>query len=641
MAKIEEFLGQLEEELRYLKPKDAADVIKYYRNRINIAVDYGEKPEHVIAKLPTPQKIAEDTYASKGIDYLDRRKKQLRQSQIVKAFFSTILVLMIVVAFISYLGFVGYMIVKIFKLLISSFSMVSIIDIISLFIFTLFYVLLLLVISIYIIDVLYIIFGHFLLNILDVINKKEKDYKFLDFTISGFIEEKIGKKRFVLKVLLCILAIFATSGVTNFASKGYIYRSMNDVVEVKGSPIIIKKQIKQIIVKPSNAFVKIKQDDNAAQIRISYGFEFNHNLDYEISGTDLIINNIKIEKYDLFGLLDEPLPIIEIIVPSRVKVENIDINLTNGYFDMVDVDNDFNLKLSGYNSIYAITRSSFNNLEVNGASMDINNEENVINDVNLTMTTGRFCAVNDHYENLISEVSSITLILQNDVINNATLKTRASQMAIDKTTISNLDLTDGNSECYFRDYSSENSTIFAQGSSSISLERVVTNNSLTLKTSVGSIVASFLKTPLLDITIEKGKISLDNVSKDSNIKDEELKPYIDNYNNAKFKTAFTSVINEGSLVCNNNNFENLNLTMTDANVEFNTNTIINSTVKMTKSVLTINDLDGEKIAIDVSGNNLYFYNNNITSKIVLTLTGDFIKTNVYIGDNITRNNEQE
>lgn len=66
MGKLEEFLLELETELQYLKPKDASEVLKYYRDRINIALDYGETIEHILAKLPTPQKLRQKRISQKG-----------------------------------------------------------------------------------------------------------------------------------------------------------------------------------------------------------------------------------------------------------------------------------------------------------------------------------------------------------------------------------------------------------------------------------------------------------------------------------------------------------------------------------------------------------------------------------------------
>ena len=72
-----EFLSQLIEELKYLKPKDANEVVKFYQQKIAVALDYGEKEEKIIASFPTPKKIAEDIYKTKGIAYIDLRKKEM------------------------------------------------------------------------------------------------------------------------------------------------------------------------------------------------------------------------------------------------------------------------------------------------------------------------------------------------------------------------------------------------------------------------------------------------------------------------------------------------------------------------------------------------------------------------------------
>ena len=42
-----EFLSQLIEELKYLKPKDANEVVKFYQQKISTALDYGEKEEKI------------------------------------------------------------------------------------------------------------------------------------------------------------------------------------------------------------------------------------------------------------------------------------------------------------------------------------------------------------------------------------------------------------------------------------------------------------------------------------------------------------------------------------------------------------------------------------------------------------------
>ena len=51
MSKINEFLTELEQELIYLKPKDAGDVLKFYRDKINIAMDYEADEDKIIASF--------------------------------------------------------------------------------------------------------------------------------------------------------------------------------------------------------------------------------------------------------------------------------------------------------------------------------------------------------------------------------------------------------------------------------------------------------------------------------------------------------------------------------------------------------------------------------------------------------------
>ena len=85
MDKITEFLVQLEEELKYLKPKDLEQVLKFYRDKINIQQDYGESVDKIIASLPSPSYIAKEVYESKGKEYLNDRKKQIRKNQIIKS----------------------------------------------------------------------------------------------------------------------------------------------------------------------------------------------------------------------------------------------------------------------------------------------------------------------------------------------------------------------------------------------------------------------------------------------------------------------------------------------------------------------------------------------------------------------------
>ena len=140
MSKIVEFLTELEEELIYLKPKDAGEVLKFYREKINVMVDYGDDEDKIIALLPKPKKIAEDIYKSKGKTFLESRKKQVNRTSKFKAVFYTLLILIIAISLFSITAFFALNIYQLGRLFVLSFSMVSLIDKLSLALFILLYI---------------------------------------------------------------------------------------------------------------------------------------------------------------------------------------------------------------------------------------------------------------------------------------------------------------------------------------------------------------------------------------------------------------------------------------------------------------------------------------------------------------------
>jgi uncharacterized membrane protein len=58
----EEYLLALAEAIKYLNPKDATKVLQYYQTRITNAIEYGEKEEDVIRRLPDIDTVAKETY---------------------------------------------------------------------------------------------------------------------------------------------------------------------------------------------------------------------------------------------------------------------------------------------------------------------------------------------------------------------------------------------------------------------------------------------------------------------------------------------------------------------------------------------------------------------------------------------------
>ena len=95
----EEYLLALAEALKYMNPKDATKVLRFYETRIINAIEYGEKEEDVIRNLPDIETVAKDTYESHGVNYLAMRKKLLKRKQIINNIIGIILSFFIVVGF--------------------------------------------------------------------------------------------------------------------------------------------------------------------------------------------------------------------------------------------------------------------------------------------------------------------------------------------------------------------------------------------------------------------------------------------------------------------------------------------------------------------------------------------------------------
>lgn len=634
MGKLEEFLLELETELQYLKPKDASEVLKYYRDRINIALDYGETIEHILAKLPTPQKIAAETYKSKGTDFLNIRKKQLRKKQIVNAIFSSILLFIMIVAFFAISFFLITSIVRLFNLVIASFQMNTWIDKITLFFLVVSYIFIIIIAMIYIFDLFYIIGMHFLQYVLDALNKQEKEYKFMDFTISGSLENTFKKKKILGKILLGFTLSIVLFGVTSYTTKGYLYRSMNNLIETNKS-VDIAGQIHKITLNESEVFLKVSSSDEIIQVKLNYGFEFDHTLNYEVIDGNLIIDSITTNKYDIFGLLDEPLPIIEIVIPTSMAVSDFDLTFNNGILDFAYLTKGIDLKISGSNSTIALTKNTIHHLQIDGYNLNINNEENQMDICNLDIEEGRYCAVKDEYNTIKINNHLATLILQEVRAEVADITCRSTKTALDKIQITNLTYTDLNSESYLRDVFLTKAVICSEGSSKISLERIVATEEIEFKTVSGTIDTKYLKSPSIIGDFNRGSINFLNIGQNT-ITQDETNAYLVKYNAYNIDINTTIYANNAETTISNTKIVNFDGEIEKGKLAITSSYFKNSSIKETSATLDFADLDGETMKVNVDGGNFYYYNDNITSNIILTIEGQTLKTNISVDDEIKR-----
>lgn len=631
MSKINEFLTELEQELCYLKPKDASEVLKFYRDKINIASDYEENEEKIIATLPSPKKIAEDIYKSKGKDYLNTRKKQVKRDNKIKGILSLVLVILVVLVFLSISLFVVTNLIQLFKLIGLSFKMESIVDIITLDLFSLLYILTILIVYMYIFDLMYIIASHFLYNFLYEYVNKDKEYKALSFTISGLFEKIFNKKVTLGKVLLIVFASFIVLGISNYATQGYIYRSINDGVSYKES-VVINDEIKEIKINNSTTFVKVFQgtDEN---IQIRYSNEFNDKLSYKIENGILIIDSIKSRSFDLFGLLDEPLSIVEIILPASNQINKIDTTLTDGYFDIVEYSGNITLDIKGLNSTYAITRSKLDSLIVNGQNLNIASEENNIKNVNLKLESGKAYLVKDTYEELMIENHLADLVVTESNINIINISSVSARSVLDNIVSNEITFKDQNSESLLQYVDVQNAKIISYGSSSIDVERSIIRDTLSLENASGNIDLTLVKANNISTELRNGTVKMISVNKNvSNEENEFLKKYnATNLNsNLILNTYKTNVEITSSL------FNEVDCDFKEGKISINSSYLKNTDMYFMDTTINLIDVDGIHMDVDVDGGIFSFDDETITTDIVVCVTGELIKTDIYISERITR-----
>jgi len=630
-----EFLNELEDALKYLNPKDRSEVLKHYRDKINTAIDYGETEQKVIATMPSPEKIAEEIYHSKGITYLEKRKKEYKRKSIAKAIFSGIMLFILFNSFIAVSYFFGKFLIHLFILAGHSFSLFDFVDTSTLFLFNISYILILIIVYIYVIDLFYIMIMYFLAIILDCIHKEVRDYPFMEFTISGTIQKHIKMKKFLPKMMLIFACCLLVFGIMSYASKGYLYRSMNNTITTRQKEEIIET-VSSIEINENSAFIKVLTSSDVDTVVLSYGSEFEEKIDYQIQEGKLIITPKKPKKFDPFGLLNEPQQIIEVIIPKNYQLDQLKISFNGGTLDIVDTDSILDVTLYGSDFVAAITRSTFHTFTIEGLEMNLALENNVIDTINVKMQSGRFCAVNDQYQTFTLGNYLGNIILQNIKFNDATIENTSGKAAIDKLSTNHLTYKSVRSQDYFQDNVFQSFTLHALPNANVELDRLIVRESLNIIEDAGYVKINSCKTPKIEVSGENGKNSFYNIGGNiENIEsyDESLKEYIHQYNNTTINLAQMNVhTTSGSMTISQSKLSILNVDIKKTTFTMNISTIQHTDIIATDANMNLADFDGLTISVNATKGSFMFYNDNITSDILLTLKTQ--NTAIGLGDNI-------
>ena len=643
MRTVEQFLGELEEERQYLNGKDRLEVVKHYRDKINIAMDYGDSAQKVLATLPTPQKIAEEVYASKGINYLEKRKKAKRRNQIFFAILNSIIILILLGGFITIGYFDIYYVIRLFVLIVKSFSFFNFIDTSLLILFNLSYIGILLIGLIYVFDLFYIMIMHLLETVLDAIFKEIKEYPFMDFTLSGTIEHLLKKKRLVLKVLIGCGIAFVVFGISGYATKGYIYRSMNNTIETRQT-ITIDEDINTVKIPENSMFIKITTSKDIDKVTFKYGSEFEDDFKYNIVDGSLTITPNKTQKFDILGFLSEPRQILEIILPVNTNVENINLTYSDGVLDIANVNEpNLNINISGINITAAFTNTTLNSLVANGTQMNLALENNKINTVDVIMKSGKYCGVSDNYQNIKIVNNLGTIILQKATFSVANIENTSGKAAIDRIDATTFNYQAIRSEDYFLDTYVNDFNLSVLYNSNVQINRVVVKNEFKIEEDGAYLKIDYAKCKTIIITGSSTTNNLYHLGEDVSLSgietdSEDYESYTKYNDSAYNKLAIVKAeTKDGRISMLSGSVYSIDFKLNKTSLEMATISLNDAYVSTSDSKINLTDISGKTFDLKTKGGSVVFYNDSEVSKASgLVLTFDGSQTMQDIDENIKR-----
>ena len=561
----EEYLVYLSEELKYLKPKDAKNVLSYYENKINIQRDYGEKDEQIVRNLPSPEKVAEEAYESHGFNYKELRKKKTKQANIFNKILSSIIFILLLICFILITVLSIKEITKLF-LLLNKINYLNIkLDKTLILLLTISIFIIYLLLFIYIFDLFYLLMIHFINKIIPI-----KNERILSFSISGIISNTFSKtlkiKRFNLVLLISMLCITIIIMIVSTVTKGYCYRSLNNISEIK-EVIEINNDINKIKINSDTLKINVYSSSNDKNY-IEYGYEFESKINKDINNNVLNITIDESSSFDLFDLLKEPTQCLNIYLKDAKDLDiildkKVDMNILDASIN--------NLYLQCLESSLGIRNTTFNDINFESYNGYIGFAKSTGNKVIQNTTKGQFLISEDTLiNNIESDNSSGIIQVKNSTIDTFKVVNQTGSVSLSDVVINHFDLVNDTSIVNIYNSNIENTNITLNYTSQLLFTDSIINNNIIKLNNESYFVCS-------NVTSKDMNIEANN----SNIFIEELE--IDNVliktigNNTKTEIE-TSIINnidlthkDGFLFINNTNLSGKVICEASHTVEFKNN----------------------------------------------------------------------
>lgn len=572
-----EYLQALEDELKYLPAKETHKIIQIYRDKINNALDYGDKIEKILKDLPSPAEVAKGIYDSKKVNYLDKRQKEYRRKELINGLTSLILAVIVILIFV---GIIGY-------LSIVSFNMLEIIpkfasrDRIIMSGFVVAYFIAMFLVIIYLLDLGIMISMFLLCKFLQLFSNLKIDYEQLqNFSISGLFEKWTKKKNFLGRILLVMGVIMVILGATSIVSDGYLNRSFTDVVTEENEEIIeVPNDITEIVLENTNAKVILQKGEN---FRIIKNSEFNRHFMAEKKEHQLIVSFDEKQNYDFLGLLNEPTIVIKIEVPQDV-VPNLNIKLNTGTITLEDIELD---KVVIGLSSGDITLKNVNILEFSLETENgkLNSNSCYYGKAALNIGQGRLASSDDTYGNAELNNGSGEIAIKSNTYETLKLHNTSGTVVIQK---SNIKVYDYESVAAILTMSEIDAEYF----------------NLTSK-NASQFTFTDLEATLFTFDLNTGYINMSKVIGDINV--------VKSLSNITISELVGDVncnIENSTFAIYNSIFENLKANLTSCNLDLDNVTIDEIEIVAQNTQAIWLDVYSENINLDFNKCNLEYYNN--------------------------------
>ena len=573
-----EYLQALEDELKYLPKKEVRRVVQIYQDKINNAIDSGEKIEKVLKDLPHPSDIAKGIYDSKKVNYLDKKKREFRQKELLEGLSSLVLSILVILIFVGIIGYIGIMTFRMFEI-IPKFSSQ---DKIIMSGFVIMYFMAMIIILIYLVDLALLITNFLLGKFFHLFPKlKEKFEKVEEFTISGTLEKVTKKKYFLGKILLVFGILALLFGVTSLVGKGYLYRSFMDIPNEKNEEVLdISNEIEEITLETTKAQVLLKKGENFQIIKTS---EFDRNFQLNQNGNKLEIDFDEKTNYDFLGILSEPTILITIIIPEE-KALDINLKINNGKIGLTEV----NLKKS---DIYltsgelVIKDVDFTDFTFYTDSGTLNSNSSKYEKANIEIVRGKYASSEDYFKDIYLQNGSGEVAIKQNKYEKFELKNISGTSIVQESTINQFD--------------------YHSVASILNMTEIVSKTFNLTSTNASQFTMVDMKADLFTFDLNTGYITMSKVIGDINI--------IQSLSNITLSELVGDVkgkIANSKLAVYNSIFDNLDIELSKCNLDLDNVVIKEIDVSAENTQLLLIDVYGNNMRYEITNSNMQYYNND-------------------------------